>query len=217
MICDAPGHGKDINGFSGFGDDYPNGSPDGFKIQDQMKAFAAKNINFTIVKVNNSCNSMIKVMQSNYDSSSRSMNVSDLAHAVQTKTSAEVTKEFVNAASFMLSVTLGGKGKKAAKVVRKDGPLWDTKQLAPEQWLSQTAYLTVKDITGSRITVENSFGQTMHVSRDIIEKMHSASHFKTAVPMNMTALAELLESVGDTVFSVRFHKKPNEEQVQKRL
>ena len=119
----------------------------------------------------------------------------------------------------MLSVTLGGKGKKgaAAKVVRKEKPLWDTKQLAPEQWLSQTAYLTVKDITGSRITVENSFGQTMHVSKDIIEKMHSANHFKITVPMNMTSLAELLESVGDTVFSVRFHKKLNEEQVQKRL
>ena len=57
----------------------------------------------------------------------------------------------------------------------------------------------------------------MYVSRDIIEKMNSASHFKTAVHMSMTALAELLESVGDTVFSVRFHKKPNEEQVQKRL
>ena len=118
----------------------------------------------------------------------------------------------------MLSVALGGKGKKGnAKVVRKEKPLWDTKQLAPEQWLSQTAYLTVKDITGSRITVENSFGQTMHVSRDIIEKMHSADHFKTSVPMNMTSLAELLESVGDTVFSVKFHKKPNEDQVQKRL
>jgi len=53
----------------------------------------------------------------------------------------------------------------------------------------------------------------MHVSRDILEKMHSGTHFKTTVPMNMTALAELLESVGDTVFSVKFHKKPNEEQV----
>jgi hypothetical protein len=57
----------------------------------------------------------------------------------------------------------------------------------------------------------------MHVSRDIIENMHSATHFKTTVPMNMTSLAELLETVGDTVFSVRFHKKPNEEQIKKRL
>ena len=83
MICDAPGHGEDINGFKGFfGDDYPNGSPDGFKIQEQMKTFAAKNINFTIVKVNDSCDTMIKVMQANYDNHNRTMNVSDLAHAV---------------------------------------------------------------------------------------------------------------------------------------
>ena len=80
MICDAPGHGDDING--GIDDSYPKGSPDGFKIQEQMKIFAAKNINFTIVKVNNDCDTMIKVMQANYDSHDRTMNVSDLAHAV---------------------------------------------------------------------------------------------------------------------------------------
>jgi hypothetical protein len=80
MICDDPGHGADING--GEGDDYPKGSPDGFKIQEQMKTFSAKNINFTIVKVNNRCDAMIKVMHDNYDSPSRNMNVSDLAHAV---------------------------------------------------------------------------------------------------------------------------------------
>ena len=138
-----------------------------------------------------------------------------IAKAATTK---KTTKTATKTPSFMLSFALGGKGKKGnAKVVRKEKPLWDTKQLAPEQWLSQTAYLTVKDITGSRVTVENSFGQTMHISRDIIEKMHSADHFKTSVPMNMTSLAELLESVGDTVFSVKFHKKPNEDQVQKRL
>ena len=33
-IADAPGHGKEISGFGdlSFGDDYPEGSPDGFKI-----------------------------------------------------------------------------------------------------------------------------------------------------------------------------------------
>jgi len=29
LICDNPGHGRDI---SDTGDDYPNGSPDGFKV-----------------------------------------------------------------------------------------------------------------------------------------------------------------------------------------
>lgn len=33
MICDAPGHGKDLTGNKGsFADDFPNGSPDGFKL-----------------------------------------------------------------------------------------------------------------------------------------------------------------------------------------
>lgn len=57
----------------------------------------------------------------------------------------------------------------------------------------------------------------MLVSRDILEKMQSASHFAREVPMTMTQLAELLETVGDTVFSVQFRKKPNEDQIQKRL
>lgn len=34
-IADAPGHGREITGFNGgFGDSYPNGSPDGYKLQD---------------------------------------------------------------------------------------------------------------------------------------------------------------------------------------
>ena len=33
LICDAPGHGRDLTGNVGcFGDDFPNGSPDGLKV-----------------------------------------------------------------------------------------------------------------------------------------------------------------------------------------
>jgi hypothetical protein len=92
LICDAPGHGRDLkNDLSSERDNYPAGSPDGFKIQEQIKIFAAKNINFTIVKVNKKCDTMIKVMQENYDSPSLKINVTDLADAVKNKTSAEVT------------------------------------------------------------------------------------------------------------------------------
>jgi hypothetical protein len=87
-----------------------------------MRVFAARAINFNIVKVNKECDKMIKVMEDNYNSHNRTLGVSDLAHAVQTKTSAEVTKDFVNAASFMLSVALGGKKKAKA---RKEPALWD--------------------------------------------------------------------------------------------
>ncbi len=53
----------------------------------------------------------------------------------------------------------------------------------------------------------------MHVSRDILEKMDSAAHFSKEVPMNMTELAELLETAGDTAFTVSFKKQVNEERV----
>ena len=33
-IADAPGHGKDINDYGTYSDNYPDGSPDGHKIQD---------------------------------------------------------------------------------------------------------------------------------------------------------------------------------------
>ena len=57
----------------------------------------------------------------------------------------------------------------------------------------------------------------MHVSRDIIEKMDSGNHFEKEVAMNMTELAELLESVGDTVFTVSFRKLVKEADVQEKL
>jgi hypothetical protein len=59
-----------------------------------------------------------------------------LGDVYKRQTSDEVTKAFVNAASFMISVALGGTGKSGEKFVRKGRPLWDTKQLAPQQWLS---------------------------------------------------------------------------------
>jgi hypothetical protein len=54
----------------------------------------------------------------------------------------------------------------------------------------------------------------MHVSKDILEKMDSGSHFAKEVPMNMTELAELLEAAGDTVFTVSFRKQINADHVQ---
>ncbi len=103
IIYDAAGHGEDSNGFkSYFGVDYLNGSPKGSKIYEQMKTFPEKKINFTIEKVNDSCDAMIQTMQANYNSRNRSLNVSYLAYAVLTKTSAGFWKEFDNVASLML-------------------------------------------------------------------------------------------------------------------
>lgn len=179
-----------------------------------MKKFSDMGINFSVIRVNNSVDKMIKVMRENYDCAAHTMSVSDLEKALQTKTAAEVTKDFVAAASFILSAAVGGK--KGAKK-EKGTPLWDPKQFAIGQYMSQNSYYTVKAIEGNKITVENSFGGQMHVSKDILEKMNSASHFGKEVPMNMTELAELLETAGDTAFTVSFKKQVNEDRVQEKL
>ena len=53
----------------------------------------------------------------------------------------------------------------------------------------------------------------MHVSKDILKKMDSASHFDKEVSMNMTELAELIEAAGDTVFTISFRKQVNADNV----
>jgi len=75
---------------------------------------------------------------------------------------------------------------------RTGKPLWDPKKFDTSQYFSQTAYLNVKEIDGNRVTVQNSFGNDLYVSKDILENMYSGDHFKKEVNMNMTALAELL-------------------------
>ena len=82
-IFDAPGHGKDICDEAG--DNHPKGSPDGYQIQDQMKEFAKRKIQFTVVKVNELCNLMIEVMKKNYEASGMNLNINDLANACATK------------------------------------------------------------------------------------------------------------------------------------
>ena len=51
----------------------------------------------------------------------------------------------------------------------------------------------------------------MIVSRDILESMSSADHFKKEVPMNMTALPELLQTVQDNIFTIQFRAQPKAE------
>lgn len=180
-----------------------------------MREFARRGIFFTFVKVNKNCDKMIKVMQENYNPSGQTMNVTDLSHACATQTQAEVTKQFVEAASFILSAEVGSDKKtksSASKIVRKsDHALWNPKSFEEKQWFSQTTYLQVKEIAGNKITVKNAFGNNLHVSKDILEGMYSASHFDKVVPVNMTTLAELLHTVQDHVFEVMFRKQPTEE------
>ena len=67
------------------------------------------------------------------------------------------------------------------------------------------------------MTVQNQYGNLMHVSKDILEKMSSATHFEKEVPMNMTSLAEILSTVSDTIFTVQFRKQVNKDSAEKVL
>lgn len=127
LICDAPGHGVDINDAKR--DSYPDGSPEGLRVQSLMKIFAVRRINFNVIRVNNRIDIMIGVMKANYDSDALKLSVSDLESAVATKSNEEVTKEFVAAASFILSASVGLKPTgKATRAHQKGEPLWETNQ-----------------------------------------------------------------------------------------
>lgn len=110
--------------------------------------------------------------------------------------------------SFMLSKALSNHAR-VDSIHSTSKPLWDISKIESGQFVSQTAYLRVTSISARSVTVENSYGKTICVSRDILEHMHSADHYDREVPMNMTELNELLSSVGDHVFTVTFRKQPN--------
>jgi len=112
-----------------------------------MREFSNRGINFTFVKINEACEKMIGVMKENYKGlNDRLLTVTDLANACKTKTSQEVSKDFISAASFIISAhvsdSLKGKksvGKKSASA--KKEALWDTSKFETGQWFSQTTYV----------------------------------------------------------------------------
>lgn len=60
IITDAPPHGSKYHYEH---DDYPNGSPEAIKIEDLMKEFCKKEIDFQMIKLNNSVDKTIEVMK----------------------------------------------------------------------------------------------------------------------------------------------------------
>jgi hypothetical protein len=87
-----------------------------------MQEFHKNQIGFTVIKLENICDRMIKVMQENHPD----LVVTDLVNAQKTKSSEEVTKMFVESASFILRATVQGKGKKN---LAKKEPLWDINKI----------------------------------------------------------------------------------------
>jgi len=60
MIMDAPCHGRKYHDTDDF---YPDGSPEGIVMEDLMKEFCKKEIEFTVIKLDNNCDKMIELMK----------------------------------------------------------------------------------------------------------------------------------------------------------
>lgn len=106
IITDAPTHGRKYHDLKN--DHYPDGSRNGLVFEDVCKKLSNKGIHLTFVRLDSSCDKMLEIMKQNYNRDGMNLEVTDLADAQKTKTKAEVTKMFVEKASFILKAQLSG-------------------------------------------------------------------------------------------------------------
>ena len=140
-----------------------------------------------------------------------------MAHATQNKSAAEVTKMFVDSASYILRAAVGGKGagKSGKKASPTGKPLWNPKKLQTGDNFSCVSYLKVLKIDGNQITVKNHQGGSWFITKDLLVRdAWSADHFEKEVKCNMTDLPQILEACKDTIFKVKFKKKADLKIVQ---
>ena len=126
-LFDAPCHGRKYHNETC--DSYPDVSPEGLVLEDLVSEFKSKQIQFTAIKLDDSCEKMIGIMKKAYSG----MQVTDLSKATETKSAAEVTQMFVDSASYILRATVAGKSRTRSdkrKAVSGGKPLWNAKQLA---------------------------------------------------------------------------------------
>lgn len=64
FVTDAPCHGKQFSG--DLDDHYPDGSPEGLSLEDLMREFCKKDIDFTMIKLNDTVDAMVKCMKENH-------------------------------------------------------------------------------------------------------------------------------------------------------
>jgi hypothetical protein len=133
---------------------------------------------------------MVKIMKEHHPR----LNITDLADASKTKSAEEVTKMFVESASYILRATVGG-GKKSPgagkrKTSKSGKPLWDDKKLQVDDFFSCISYLHVTAIDGNQITVKNHLGGSWFITKDLLHRdMWSADHYEKEVKCTMTDLS----------------------------
>lgn len=186
-----------------------------------MREFRDNSIAFTCIKLNEQCEKMIQAMKANYPA----LNITDLSNAVQNQSSAEVSKMFVESASYILRAAVGGKpggkgkpGSSKRNTVKNGVPLWDQSKLAQGDHFSCISYLKVLKIDGNQVTVQNQLGGSWFITKDLLVRdMWSADHFEKEIKCTMTDLSEILDQSKDTIFKVQFRKKLDEKLVQQKL
>jgi len=90
----------------------------------------------------------------------------------------------------------------------------DISKLKVGDHLSETQYYKVTEIQDGKVGLENERGLELRVTNRIIEEgMYSASQFGDTVTLSRTALCEVLENAGDSIFTVNFNKQLKEKDV----
>ncbi|NVB40990.1 hypothetical protein G6O69_24330 [Pseudenhygromyxa sp. WMMC2535] len=90
----------------------------------------------------------------------------------------------------------------------------DVSKLKAGDYLSETQYYKVKEVLDGKIALENERGFGITVTNRIIEEgMYSSGQFNDTVTLSRTALCEVLEGAGDSIFTVNFNKQAKEKEV----
>lgn len=90
----------------------------------------------------------------------------------------------------------------------------DVAKLKVGEHLSETQYYEVTKIHDGKVGLKNERGLELTVTNRIVEEgMYSASQFTETRELPRSALCEVLENAGDSIFTVNFNKQLKEKGV----
>jgi hypothetical protein len=91
-------------------------------------------------------------------------------------------------------------------------------QIKVGDYLSETQYYKVVSKNDEQVTILNERGFDMFITKAVVEEgAYSANQHTRVEKVSRTRLVELLESAGDTIFTVHFTKQPNETAMRNKL
>ena len=113
-----------------------------------------------------------------------------------------------------------GKGDKSQELPLKplEGDKWNRSQIQVGQWFSATSYYNVKEIVDDknvRVTEARDSHTNITLARDILEtEMNSGLIYGQEQKISRTELVEKLLEAGESVFTVNFNKKVDEDHIK---